>query len=84
MSLSRMLENTFPNMVAGKTSKRNGPPEFSEGDFDGWLLFMKVHLGRFAGVDDALEQDFPTSLVDEDGEEIYHLKRTQERDYGCV
>jgi hypothetical protein len=42
-----MLESSLPNMVAGKGSRRNGPPEFSKTDFDGWLLFMKAHLGSF-------------------------------------
>jgi hypothetical protein len=80
MSVSRMLESSLPKMVAGKGSERNGPPGFSETDFDGWLLFPKAHLGKFAGVDDALEQDCPTSLLDEDGEEFDHLTRAQERE----
>ena len=75
-----MLNESLPNMVAGKGSERNGPPEFSETDFDGWLLFMKAHLGRFGGADDALEQEYPTTLVDEDGEELDHLNRAQERE----
>ncbi len=67
MSLSRMQESSLPNMVAGKGFERNGPLEFSESDFDGWLLFMIAHLGRFGGADDALEQEYPTTLVDDDG-----------------
>ncbi len=65
-----MLESSLPNMVVGKGSERKGPPEFSETDFDGWLLLMKAHLGRFGGANDVLEQDCPTTLVDEDGEEL--------------
>jgi hypothetical protein len=34
-----MLNESLPNMVAGKGSERNGPPEFNETDFDGGLLF---------------------------------------------
>jgi hypothetical protein len=75
-----MLESSLPNMVAGKGSERNGPPEFSESDFDGWLLFLKAHLGRMGGADDALEQDYPTTLVDDDGEEIEHPNRPQMRE----
>jgi hypothetical protein len=40
---------------------------------------MKAHLGRLGGANDALEQDCPTTLVDEDGEELDHLTRIQER-----
>jgi hypothetical protein len=80
MFVSRMLESSLPNMVARKGSETNGPPEFSETDFHGWLLFMKAHLGRFRGDDDALEQDYPTTLVDEDGEVLDQLTRPQERE----
>ena len=72
-----MLNESLPNMVAGKGLERNGPPEFNETDFDGWLMFLKAHLGRIGGADDALEEDYPTTVVDEDGEEVDHPNRTQ-------
>jgi hypothetical protein len=78
--MSRMLESLLLNMVAGKGSKRNGPPEFSETNFYGSFLFMKAHLGRFRGADDALEQEYPTTLADENGEEFDCLSRSQERE----
>jgi hypothetical protein len=75
-----MLNESLPNMVAGKGLERNGPPEFSETDFDGWLMFLKAHLGRIGGADDALQEDYPTTLVDEDGEEVDHPNRAQLRE----
>jgi hypothetical protein len=65
-------------MIAGKGFERSGPPEFNETDCDGGLLFMKAYSGKF-GANDALEQDFPTTLVDEDGEERDRFTRPQER-----
>jgi hypothetical protein len=48
-----MLKNFLPNMVAGKGFKKNGPPEFSDINFDGCILFMKAHLGRMEEADNA-------------------------------
>ncbi len=66
--------------VAGNGFERNGPPEFNKTDFNGWVMFLKAHLGRIGGADDALEQDYPTTLLDEDGEELDTLNRTQMRE----
>ena len=72
MSNSKLLAELIPNMVAGKGSLsgsgKNGPPEFSETDFDGWVVFMKAHLGRYDRADEALETDYPEDLLDDDGE----------------
>ena len=43
-------------------------------------MFLKAHLGRIGGADDALEQDYPTTLLDDDGEELDTLNRTQMRE----
>ncbi len=80
MSTSRVFNESLPNMVAGKGLERNGPPEFNETDFNGWVMFLKAHLGRIGGADDALEQDYPTTLLDDDGEELDTLNRTQMRE----
>jgi hypothetical protein len=55
----------------GKGFERNGYPQFSETDFDGWFLFLKTHLGRIVGVDDA------TTLVN-DVHGIMQIKRNIE------
>jgi hypothetical protein len=80
MSNSRVLNESLPNVVAVKGLERNGPPEFSETDFDGWLMFLKAHLGRIGGADDALQEDYPTTLTDEDGEELDHPNCAQMRE----
>ncbi len=78
MSTPRILTESLLNMVADKGLERNSHPEFSENDFDGWLMFLKAHLRKIGGADDALlEEDYPTTLTDEDGEELDHPNRAQ-------
>ncbi len=43
-------------------------------------MFLKAHLGRIGEADDALEEDYPTTLVNEDGEDLDTLNRTQMRE----
>jgi hypothetical protein len=79
MSVSCMLNESLPNTVAGKGLDRNSPLEFNETDFDGCLMFLKSHLRRIGRADDALEEDYPTTLMDEDGEELDTLKNGKSR-----
>ncbi len=63
MSVSRMLNESLPNMVAAG------------------VMFLKAHLvGRIGGADDALEEDYPTTLLDADEEELDTLNRAQMRE----
>jgi hypothetical protein len=43
-------------------------------------MFLKAHLGKIGGADDALEEDYPTTLLDEDGEELDTLNRAHIRE----
>ena len=78
--MSHMQDSLLWNTVAGKGFERNSLPEFSETDFDGWLLFLKAHLGKMGEADDTLEQDYRTILVDENGEELDHPHCAQMRE----
>ena len=77
MSTSRVAKESLPNMVAGKGFERFGPPDFTETDFDGWVLFLRAYLGRFDRAHLALDQEYPEEVVDEDGSEIQNPTKRQ-------